>query len=89
MEGRRPPDVLIPNWATGKDAVLTITVLNPLQKLNLGGGWGSTTPDHELTAVYSRKSVGALTRRHTWNKLQPYDLLGHVINRPGVAGAVL
>ena len=28
---RRPADVLLPNWAAGRDAALDVTVVNPLQ----------------------------------------------------------
>ena len=29
---RRPADVLLPNWAAGRDAALDVTVVNPLQQ---------------------------------------------------------
>ena len=36
-EGRRPADVLIPNWDRGQDAALNVTVINPLQDATVSG----------------------------------------------------
>ena len=54
---RRPADVLLPNWAGGRDAALDVTVINPLQQLTLRGA--ATTPGHALTVAYDRKMSGA------------------------------
>ena len=54
---RRPADVLIPNWAAGRDVALDITVTNLLQKLTLRGA--ATTAGHALTVDYDRNIYGA------------------------------
>ena len=54
---RRPADVLIPNWAGGRDAALDVTVVNPLQVATVAGA--ATTPGHGLTFAYERKVRGA------------------------------
>ena len=35
--GRRPADVLIPNWSQGRDAGLDVTVIHPLQEATVAG----------------------------------------------------
>ena len=54
---RRPADVLLPNWAGGRDAALDVSVINPLQQPTLRGA--ATTPGHALTVAYDRKMSGA------------------------------
>ena len=41
---RRPADVLVPNWAAGKDAAMDVTVVTPLQDATLPEA--ATTPGH-------------------------------------------
>ena len=54
---RRPADVLIPNWAQGRDAALDITIIHPLQRETVTGA--STNPGHALSHAYDRKIRGA------------------------------
>ena len=54
---RRPADVLLPNWAQGRDAALDVTVVTPLQQETLAQA--ATTPGHALTFAYERKIRGA------------------------------
>ena len=54
---RRPADVLIPNWAQGRDAALDITIIHPLQRETVAGA--STNPGHALSHAYDRKIRGA------------------------------
>ena len=54
---RRPADVLIRNWAGGKDAALDVTVVTPLQTATMPAA--ATTPGHALTYAYDRKMQGA------------------------------
>ena len=54
---RRPADVLLPNWAQGKDAALDVTVVTPLQQETMAQA--ATTPGHALTFAYERKIRGA------------------------------
>ena len=62
-EGRRPADVLIPNWSRGQDAALDVTVINPLQEATVVGA--AATAGHALTVAYERKvrAVGEACRR--------------------------
>ena len=53
---RRPADILVPNWAGGRDAALDVTVVNPLQVATLVGA--ATTPGHALSFAYNRKVRG-------------------------------
>ena len=53
----RPADVLLPNWAAGRDAALDITVINPLQQATVAEA--ATTPGHSLDFAYERKMRGA------------------------------
>ncbi len=43
---RRPADVLLPNWAAGRDAALDVTVVNPLQQATVHEA--AVTPGHSL-----------------------------------------
>ena len=54
---RRPADVLLPNWAQGRDAALDVTVVTPLQQETIA--LAATTPGHALTFAYERKIRGA------------------------------
>ena len=54
---RRPADVLVPNWAQGRDAALDVTVVTPLQQETMA--LAATTPGHALTFAYERKIRGA------------------------------
>ena len=54
---RRPADVLLPNWAGGRDAALDVTVLNPLQDATVVGA--AATAGHALTCAYERKMTAA------------------------------
>ena len=62
-EGRRPADVLIPNWSRGQDAALDVTVINPLQEATVVGA--AATAGHALTVAYERKvrAVGEACHR--------------------------
>ena len=55
---RRPADVLIRNWAGGKDAALDVTVVTPIQDNTMPGGWH---PD----AKKEVKKLGAALACHT------------------------
>ena len=50
---RRPADVLIPYWRSGKDAALDITVVNPIQQATLHQA--AVTPGYALTYAYEGK----------------------------------
>ena len=52
-----PEDVLIPNWAGGRDAALDLTVVTPIQAQTLPQA--AITPGHALTHAYERKMRGA------------------------------
>ena len=56
-DGRRPADVLVPNWAGGRDAAMDVTVVNPLQGATLVQA--ATTPGYALTFAFDRKARGA------------------------------
>ena len=62
-EGRRPADVLIPNWDRGQDAALDVTVINPLQDATVSGA--AAEAGHALTIAYNRKvrAVGEACQR--------------------------
>jgi hypothetical protein len=51
--GRRPADILIPNWSRGQDTALDVTVINPLQEATVVGA--SVTAGHALTVAHDRK----------------------------------
>ena len=55
---RRPADVLIRNWAGGKEAAPDATVVTPIQDNTMPGGWH---PD----AKKEVKKLGAALARHT------------------------
>jgi hypothetical protein len=61
--GRKPADVLIPNWCRGQDAALDITVINSLQDATVVGA--AAEAGHALTVAYNRKvqKVGEACRR--------------------------
>ena len=54
---RRPADILVPNWAGGRDAALDVTVVTPLQAATVAEA--ATTPGHSLNFAYQRKVRGA------------------------------
>ena len=54
---RRPADVLIPNWAQGRDAALDITSIHPLQCETVSRA--ATNPGHALNHAYDRKIRGS------------------------------
>ena len=54
---RRPADVLIRNWAGGKDAALDVTVVTPIQDSTMPGA--ANLAGHALTYAYERKMNGA------------------------------
>ena len=56
-DSRRSADVLIPNWAQGRDAALNITIIHPLQRKTVAGA--ATSPGHALSHAYDRKVRGA------------------------------
>ena len=56
-DSRRPADVLIPNWAQGRDAAMDITIIHPLQRETVAGA--ATSPGHALSHAYDRKMRGA------------------------------
>ena len=49
----RPADLLIPNWSGGKDAVMDVTVNNPLQLSLLERS--ADSPGHSLNVAFNRK----------------------------------
>ena len=49
----RPADVLVPSWNLGKDAALDVTVVNPLNNINIEGA--ITTPGSVTTGASDRK----------------------------------
>ena len=54
---RRPADILVPNWAGGRDAALDVTVVTPLQSATMAEA--ATTPGHSLNFAYERKVRGS------------------------------
>ena len=56
-DDRRPADVMVPNWAGGRDAALDLTVVTPIQAQTLPQA--AFTPGHALTHAYERKMRGA------------------------------
>ena len=52
-EGGRPADVLIPGWASGKDAAIDVTVINPLQDSVVSEA--AVVPGHALSVAHQRK----------------------------------
>ena len=56
-DDRRPADVLIPNWAQGRDAALDITIVYPLQHETVAGA--AANPGHALSYAHDRKMRGA------------------------------
>ena len=59
---RKPADVLIPHWTSGKDTAYDVTVINSLQTLTLFGK--ATTPGHALKVAYERKIKAAAKDCH-------------------------
>ena len=55
-DGRRPADVLVPNWAGGRDAAMDVTVVNPLQGATIAQA--ATTPGYALSFAFDRKARG-------------------------------
>ena len=56
-DDRRPADVLVPNWAGGRDAAMDLTVVTPIQAQTMPQA--AFTPGHALTHAYERKMRGA------------------------------
>ena len=56
-DDRRPADILVPNWAGGRDAAMDVTVVSPLQAATVAEA--AVTPGHALTFAYQRKLRGA------------------------------
>ena len=56
-DGRRPADVLVPNWSGGRDAAMDVTVVNPLQGATIAQA--AATPGYALTFAFDRKVRGA------------------------------
>ena len=56
-EDSRPADVFIPQFAAGLDAVIDVTVVNPLQRATVTGA--ATTAGHATTYAHQRKMRGA------------------------------
>ena len=56
-DDRRPADILVPNWAGGRDAAMDVTVVTPLQTATVAEA--AVTPGYALTFAYQRKIRGA------------------------------
>ena len=56
-DDRRPADILVPNWAGGRDAAMDVTVVTPLQAATVAEA--ALTPGYALTFAYQRKIRGA------------------------------
>ena len=56
---RRPADILLPNWAGGRDAALDVTVINPLQQQTVVQAADPDTQGYALTFAVDRKLRGA------------------------------
>ena len=54
---RRPADVLLHNWAQGRDAALDVTVVTPMRQDLVEQA--ATNPGHALSAKYDEKLNGA------------------------------
>ena len=54
---RRPADILVPHWSSGKDAAMDVTVVMPLQEATLAGA--ATTPGFALEYAFNNKVRGA------------------------------
>ena len=57
---RRPADILVPNWAGGRDAALDVTVVIPLQAATVAEA--ATTPGHSLNFAYQPEEGERLCR---------------------------
>ena len=55
-EDSRPADIFIPQWASGLDAAIDVTVVNPRQDRTKVGA--ATTADHATTFAYQGKVRG-------------------------------
>ena len=53
---KRPADVFIPNWSSGLDAALDVTVVNPLQEALVKEA--ADTPGYALNYAYKNKMRG-------------------------------
>ena len=56
-EDRRIADVLISNWAGGRDAALDVTMINNLQEAMMAEA--ATNPGHALAFAFERRISGA------------------------------
>ena len=56
-DDRRPADILVPNWAGGRDAAMDVTVVTPLQAATVAEA--AITPGSALSFAYQRKVRGA------------------------------
>ena len=54
---RRPADILLPYWSSGRDVALDITVVNPIQQATMPEA--AVTAGHALTYAYNRKVAKA------------------------------
>ena len=54
---RRPADILVPHWSSGKDAAMDVTVVMPLKQAILTGS--ATTPGFALDYAFAIKVRGA------------------------------
>ena len=54
---RRPADVLLHNWAQGRDAALDVTVVPPMRQDLVEAA--ATNPGHALSVKYDEKLNGA------------------------------
>ena len=52
-DDRRPADILVPNWAGGRDAAMDVTVVTPLQAVTVAEA--AITPGSALSFAYQRK----------------------------------
>ena len=55
-DDRRPADILVPNWAGGRDAAMDVTVVTPLQAATVAEA--AVTPGYALNFAYQRKVRG-------------------------------
>ena len=56
-DDRRPADILVPNFAGGRDVALDVTVVNPIQDATMPQA--ATTPGFALSYAHDRKVRGA------------------------------
>ena len=56
-DDRRPADILVPNFAGGRDVALDVTVVHPIQDATMPQA--ATTPGFALSYAHDRKVRGA------------------------------